>query len=272
MAAQRKRVLVASRQIADAEHAHQRFQLVGQRHHHTHRVARQRVTGKARLVVVFNRVGHGFGQAIVERVVAAHDALQLRELAHHVGHQIGLGQLRGLVGLRHQCCVAQLRGNRLGNRAHALHTFALRAQLVVVDHLAQTFDARSQRLLAVLVKEELGIGQARAHHALVAADHQARVVGADVADHQELVGQLVVRVQQREVLLVGLHRQNQALLRHVQELRFRTRRSAHWGARPARSLRPAARRRQSACNHHRPWPQQRPTGARSRHGARQSWR
>ncbi len=58
MPPQRKRVLVAGRQVTDAEHAHQGFQLVGQRHHHAGVVARQRVAGKTRLVVVFNRVGH----------------------------------------------------------------------------------------------------------------------------------------------------------------------------------------------------------------------
>eukprot|EP01035_Chromulina_nebulosa_P057041 gene57041-78158_t len=34
-------------------------------------------------------------QAVVQGVVAAHDALQLGELAHHVSHEVGLGQLRG---------------------------------------------------------------------------------------------------------------------------------------------------------------------------------
>ena len=112
------------------------------------------------------------------------------------------------------------------------HALALRAQLVVVDHLVQPGHARLQRLLAVLVKEELGIGQARAHHALVAANHSAGIFRADVADHQELVGQLACGIEQRKVLLVGLHGQDQALLRHVQKLLSQTRRSARWGARP----------------------------------------
>ena len=143
--------------------------------------------------------------------------MQLGELTHHVGHQVGLGQLRGLVGLRHQRGVAQLCGDGLGNGAHTLHTFTLGAQLVVVDHLAQAFHARGKRLFAVLVKEEFGVGQARAHHTFIAADDGAGVVRADVADDQELVGQLARSVQQREVLLVGLHREDQAFLRHAEE-------------------------------------------------------
>ncbi len=168
--------------------------------------------------MVFDGVGNRLAQAVVERVVAAHGALQLGELAHHVGHKVGLGQLGGQVGVGHHSGIAQLRGNGFGNRAHALHALALRAQLVVVDHLAQAIDARGQRFLAILVEEELGIGQARAHHALVAAGHKAGVFGADVAHYQELVGQLARSVEQREVFLVGLHREDEALLRHVEKL------------------------------------------------------
>jgi hypothetical protein len=39
--------------------------------------------------------------AFVQRVVAAHDALQFGELAHHVGQQVGLGQQRRALGEQH---------------------------------------------------------------------------------------------------------------------------------------------------------------------------
>ena len=218
MTAQGERVFVAGRQVADAEHADQGFQLVRQRDHHTRGVARQRITRKAGLVMVFDRMGDGLTQAIVQGVVTAHDALQLGEFAHHVGDQIRLGQLRSLVGLSHQRYIAQLGCDGLGNRAHALHALALGAELVVIHDLAQTVHAGGERLFAVLVEEELGVGQTGAHHPLVAANHQAGVIGVDVAHHQELVGELAGGVQQREVLLVGLHGQDQALLRDVEEL------------------------------------------------------
>ena len=151
------------------------------------------------------------------RVVAAHGALQLGEFTHHVGQQIGLGQARGLHGLCGQRVATELFSNGTGNSADAFHALALAAQLVVINHFAQAFDARLECLFAVLVKEELRIGQARAHHALIAANHRARVGGADVADDQKLVAQLACLVEQRKVLLVGLHGQNQALLRHLQK-------------------------------------------------------
>ncbi len=88
----------------------------------------------------------------------------------------------------------------------------------MVDHLVEQRQARLEGLLAILVEEEFGIGQARPHDALVALDHGTGVVGADVADDEELVGQRAGAVEQREVLLVRLHRQDQALGRHGQEL------------------------------------------------------
>ncbi len=63
--------------VADAKHADQGFQLVGQRHHHTDLVARQGIAGKTRLVMVFNGVCHRLGHSghRAERVITAHDAL-----------------------------------------------------------------------------------------------------------------------------------------------------------------------------------------------------
>ena len=122
----------------------------------------------------------------------------------------------GLVVARDQPGVERL-GDGLGDLPHALHALALGAELVVVDHLVQQLDTARQRLLAVLVEEELGVGQARAHHTFIAADDGAGVVRADIADDQELVGQFARSVQQREVLLVGLHREDQAFLRHTEE-------------------------------------------------------
>ena len=171
--------------------------------------------------MVFDRQCHVLTQTIVARVVAAHDALQFRKLADHIGQQISLGQLRCAIDGGAQRRVAQLRADGARECAHALHALALRAELVVVDHLVQARHTRGQRLLAVLVEEEFGIGQPRAHHALVAADDRAGIRRADVADHQEFITQFICCIEQREVLLVRLHGQNQALLRYIQKSRFK---------------------------------------------------
>ena len=56
----------------------QRFQLVGQRRRQADPVARQAVAGKARLVVILDRVRDLVAQAVVQRVITAHDALAVR--------------------------------------------------------------------------------------------------------------------------------------------------------------------------------------------------
>ena len=90
----------------------------------------------------------------------------------------------------------------------------------MIDHFAELRHPRSQRLLAVLVEKELRVGQPGPHHALVALDHCTRIVGTNIADHQKPVGQLALAVQQRKVLLVGLHREDQAFLRHFEKFSF----------------------------------------------------
>ena len=110
--------------------------------------------------------------------------------------------------------------NGLSDRADSRHALALGAQFVVVHHFGQVLNARFERLFAVLIKEEFGIGQARTHHALVATDHQRCVVGGDVAHHQKTVRQLARCIDQGKVFLIGLHREDQALLRDAQEFFF----------------------------------------------------
>ena len=72
-------------------------------------------------------------------------------------------------------------------------------------------------MAAVLVEEEARIGQPRPHHTRIAADDGAGIRGVDVRDQQETVQQAPGRALQREVLLVLLHRQDQALRRHLEK-------------------------------------------------------
>ena len=151
------------------------------------------------------------------RVVAAHDALQFGEFAHHVGEQIGFRQACCDVGFCDERCIPQLCRNRLGNHAHPLHTLALRTQLPVVDHFVQTWHTRFKRPFAVLIEEELRIRQARTHHFFIARNHGRRIGGANVRDDQELMRQFRLRIEQWKIFLVRLHRQNQAFLRHIEK-------------------------------------------------------
>ena len=68
------------------------------------------------------------------RVVAAHDALQLRELTHHARQQIGLGEPGR--ALRQQRVGADQARYFSGEPLHAFDTLKLRAELVVINHFA----------------------------------------------------------------------------------------------------------------------------------------
>ena len=109
----------------------------------------------------------------------------------------------------------------MSNGFDAQHTFALAAELVVVHHMRQAGNAAFQRHLAVLRVEEFGVGQTRSHHAGVAGhDLLAAVGGMNVRHQAEAIHELTLRVTHREVLLIGLHRQNQAFFRYSEELFF----------------------------------------------------
>ena len=120
-----------------------------------------------------------------------------------------------------QSAATQGIGNGSGDRRHALRALTLRAELVVIDDLAQPRHTGFERFLAILIEEKLCIGQTRPDHAFVSADHCAGIGRADVADHQKFVRQFSGRIQQRKILLVGLHGEDQALLRHGQEFLFK---------------------------------------------------
>ena len=156
------------------------------------RVARQRVAGKARLVVVLDGVGDSVAQAVVARVVAAHDALQLGELAHHVGQQVGLGELRGAGRPAPPSCVAaELRADRRA-RSRARARRARPACPACCDR--PPWPGRRRATPA----SSCGPGRRRTWRRPGAGAPRARcrrsralgVGRADVADHQELVGQL----------------------------------------------------------------------------------
>ena len=187
------RIARPRRLLADRPEAHQRVELVGQRHGNRHRVAvgrlRHRVGRPLRLVVQLDGARDlGLG-ADGLRVVAAHQPLQLGELAHHARHQVGLGQLRRaprILGFGiHRA------GDLERQLGDPLHPLLLAAQLLVEGDAAQRHRHLVERLLQVLLPEELGVRQARADHLLVAGDDLlAAVLAMQVGHQQELVGEL----------------------------------------------------------------------------------
>jgi hypothetical protein len=174
------------------------------------------VAGEARLVGLVDgeRDLGRFARAL--RVVAAGDALQFRELVDHAALQVVLGQLGGAA---RQCGLhADLWRDGLGQRGDARDLVGHAAQLGLVGDGLEAVAHRRQALLEVFVEEELGVGEARADHALVALADLRRVLGFDVGDADEVLGQLAAGIQHREEFLVGLHRRDQRFLRDLQEV------------------------------------------------------
>ena len=92
----------------------QRVDLVGKRQRHADRRGRAGVVGTERLVMLGDGVGDARVFAVMQRVVAAHDPLQLGELADHAGREIGLCEMRRSL---HQPANSLRRSRESGNPA-----------------------------------------------------------------------------------------------------------------------------------------------------------
>ena len=89
---------------------------------------------------------------LIERIVAAHHALQLGELADHAGNEIGLGHDRRPLGKIR--IGPDERRQFAGQRPNAMHPLILRAQLLVEDDVLQLRHPDFEADIAVLAVEE----------------------------------------------------------------------------------------------------------------------
>ncbi|MNH00386.1 hypothetical protein D3C79_595770 [compost metagenome] len=204
--------------LPDAEDTGQGVHLVGDRQRTGHQRFRQRITGKARLILLVQRNGNVFRFAVVARVVHAHHALGVGEFEHHVGHQIALRQQARAGSVVN--VGTNLAGNPARQRLDAIGLVAQGAQLLLEQHGFQTRQVVFQTFFAVGVEEELGIGQTRAHHLLVTGDDLLRIFGFDIRHEDKVRQQFARGVIHREILLVALHGVHQRFRRHRQEFLF----------------------------------------------------
>ena len=152
-------------------------------------------------------------------VVLPHDALEFGEFAHHQGAEVSLCEVSragSILGAR-----VKTDGDEACHRADTVSSFKLAAELRVVHHILQAGNAAFQRFLLVGFIEELGVSQTGADDAGVAgADFLAAVSRNELRDEQELVHEATGSVAEREVLLIQLHRENQALFRNREVFLF----------------------------------------------------
>ncbi len=220
--AQRKRVLRSCRFGPDTEKPDKAVDLVRQRHCQPRRAIRNTVIRAFWPVMLFNGIGDICGDAVMARIMAAHDALQFGEFTHHARDKIGLGQLCGMRG--HLCIT--MRNGRGDMRDQIFHPHRLvmhRPQPLIKGDVGQTRQHRLKRRLPVLVPEEFSIGKAGPQHALVTGkDHRIAVtVGQPVADNNKPPGEIASGgIGCRHIFLVGADRGFQHLVRQAHEAVF----------------------------------------------------
>ncbi len=165
---------------------------------------RNPVARPLRLVMVLDRGGDARLLALLRRIVAAHQALQLGKLADHFGDEIGLGEARGA---RRKLDVGADLGRELARqRLDPLDPLGLRAELLVEDDAErlELGEALVERLFGLVLvvgqvmqvgePEVAGVGKTGAHHPGVAGgDRRAAVARDQVRDQDEAVGEPAVR-------------------------------------------------------------------------------
>ncbi len=178
-------VAAAGRALAEAEVAGQGVELV--REGHGREDARPTVVAgectrglglrldRDRVVVPAHRGRHLARRALAREVDPAHDALQLRELADHQGHEVRLGEAGRVPGRRERVPRQEAQPSHgLDQPLHPRRLLAVAAETLVEGHPGQGGDAVGEGALAVLGQEEGGVPQARHDDALHSPHHLGR--------------------------------------------------------------------------------------------------
>ncbi len=222
VAAQAERILVAGRLRADAEHAGERLELVGERDRLRHRRLAEAHRPRSAASNAARSRRRPPRLAVVLRVVAAHQALQLGKLADHVGGQIGLGESRGALGVRPESAPI-MPAMRVGELAQAGRRDRAACRACCDRRRAPSFGTRasSRTLRSWSKKNRASASRARSTRSLPSMIARGSAVSR-LLTTQEARDELAVAVGEREVFLVLLHRQDQALLRDRRGTRDRT--------------------------------------------------
>ena len=194
----------SGRLLAEAEDADQLVDAVGHAEQCAGVGLRQPVLGAAREVVLEDRVCDLGRDAVVEGVDAAHRALQLGELADHAGGEVGLAQFGGLRELR-SVALAGRAVQPEGQIAEPIDALALGAEPLQESAPRELFHPVLKAGLAVLVEEELAVGEAGAQDSLVAFAADGGVFHFRVGDGDESRQELPLGVLDGEILLVAAH-------------------------------------------------------------------
>ena len=173
------------------------------------------------------RVGDVGVLPLLQRIVAAHDALQFGELADHARHEVRLGEAHGLPATDKVGAGDQGR-QPVRQLLQPPGLVADAAELRVKHHLIEHGQAGFQRAQPVPIPEELRVRQPGAQNALVSGPHRRIAVGRlDIRHEQEARREAACPVLHREIALVRLHARHQHFRRQFQEGRVETADARH---------------------------------------------
>ena len=134
-AAQSKRIARTARLFTHCKQTAQHIEFVGESDSNRYGPGWRSVRGSGRLVMFQDRGRDLIRFAIVQRIVASHDALQLGKFTHHFGQQIGFAEHSRAAAELHICtdCASDLGGQG----RDALYAIELAPELCVKDDLLQ---------------------------------------------------------------------------------------------------------------------------------------
>ena len=196
------------------EHSGDTVRLIGNRQHGPLDGTRNAVVHRLRLVLIVDGIADGFGggsrQNRVELlhlgVQATDDSLQLGELFHQLGGEVGLGQQRRFEDNARPYWLARI-ANRLGDQAaqllHPHRLVEVAAEIFLEGHGLQHLHALAQRNLLVGLPEEARVVEAGAQYALIAMANQSIRIAVGVENRQKVRQQFAAGIFEREILSDG---------------------------------------------------------------------
>src|SRR5262249_19685042 len=129
-------------------------------------------------------VGYAWVLAVMERVVASHDAFQLGEFADHASGEISLRKQSRTSCKRHSPIAGYegLQKDRKSFDAVNLipHVAKFRMKYAVFERLDSGFEPNA----TILIPEETGIRQARPQHPLVSGNNRLAAISREVVGNK----------------------------------------------------------------------------------------
>ena len=158
--------------------------------------------------------------AVMNRVVAAHDALQIRKLTNHIGDQVGFAQLsRSLtvVGV-----FAKKSGEMSGKLDQSVRFIPQASQFMMERDAIEIGDTGFKCSSAVFIPEKACVRKAGPQHTFISLTDPGRLFAANVAYRDELWQQLPPFIDKVKIFLMVAHGTDQNFRGDLQKRRFKT--------------------------------------------------